>query len=119
MDKKSAQAELILRLGLAFTLLYPALSALRDPFSWVGYFPEFISIIPVDRIVPLYIFGVIQIILAVWILSGRKVFIPAIVTALMLFGIVLFNINQLDILFRDIVIAAAAIALALMTKGGG
>ena len=108
---------LFLRIAVAFALLYPAVSAWFTPDSWIGYFPPFAtSIVPIDGIVLLHLFGALEIALALWILSGVKIFWPSLATAALLFLIVGFNLSQMDILFRDLPIALAAIALALSAK---
>jgi len=58
-------------------------------------------------------FGIVEIIIALWILSGKKIFWPAIIAALMLFSIVLFNFRNMEVLFRDVALAAATLSLAL------
>lgn len=105
--------DLVLRVGLAFALLYPPLNALGDPNAWVGYFPQFMRGI-VDDTVLLHGFGLLEVVLALWVLSGVKVWLPALVTAALLVGIVAFNIPEFQVLFRDVSIAALALALALM-----
>lgn len=102
-----------LRIGLAFAFLYPPVMAVGDPISWAGYFPPFARDLPIDIEVLLHAFGIIEAAIALWILSGWKIRVPAILAALMLAGIVLFNWNQLDVLFRDLSIAMMALALAL------
>ena len=104
-------AHLALRAGLAFALLYPPLAAIRDPISWAAYFPHFIRALPVDTLVLLHFFGVVEVVLALWILSGWKIQIPATLAALMLTAIVAFNLNQLDVLFRDLALALMSLAL--------
>lgn len=113
MSDKSALAHLTLRTALAFALLYPPFSALGDPESWVGYFPAFVHSLPVDPFVLLHAFGVVEVALALWVLSGWRIRPPAALAALMLVVIVAFNSNQFDILFRDLSIATLAFALAL------
>lgn len=112
-------AYLLLRVGAAFAFLYPPLSALfGDPYSWFGYFPSFVTSIAAQLglgdLVVLHIFGVIEVAIGLWILSGYKIFAPAMLGAAMLVAIVLFNLAQFDILFRDLSIAAMLLALALM-----
>ena len=60
----------------------------------------------------LNLFGIYELGIGLWILSGKKIFIPSALAALNLFGIVLFNLSQLDIVFRDVSIALVALALA-------
>lgn len=100
--------ELLLRLAVAFSFAYPPIAALMDADSWIGYFPAFVP----SSLLVLHAFGAIEIIIALWILLGRRVVIPSLLAAIMLLAIVLFNLSQLDILFRDISIALAALALA-------
>jgi len=103
-------AELLLRLAVAFSFAYPPIAALADPDSWIGYFPAFVP----ATLTMLHIFGVIEIGIALWILFGKRIFIPSAVAALMLLAIVMFNGVQFDILFRDVSIALAALSLAWM-----
>ena len=105
--------DIILRVGVAFAFLYPPINAFSDPNSWVGYFPPFLRGI-VDDTLLLYLFGTLEVTLAFWILSGWKIWLPSLAAAALLLGIVAFNIPQFQVLFRDISIAAAAVALALM-----
>jgi uncharacterized membrane protein YphA (DoxX/SURF4 family) len=106
-------AHLILRLGVAFAFLYPPFKAIGDPYSWVGYFPQFVRDLPVDSVLVLHAFGVVEVIIAIWLITGWRVAYPAALAALMLLGIVAFNLNQLDVVFRDVSIAAAALALVV------
>lgn len=104
-------ADFLLRIGVAFAFLFPPANALLDPYSWVGYFPSFVHGMLPDMVL-LHAFGLVEVIIALWILSGRKIFIPCIVAAAMLLGIVAFNLGDFQILFRDVSIALAALALA-------
>ncbi|MDE1924728.1 MAG: hypothetical protein KGH79_00925 [Patescibacteria group bacterium] len=105
-------AQLILRLSVAFAFLYPPIDALFDPYSWIGYFPPFLRGIVPDLVL-LHGFGIIEVIIALWILSNYKIFIPAVLAALMLATIVFFNWPEFQVLFRDMSIALAALALAV------
>jgi len=112
------RSELLLRVAVAFSFLYPPLSALSDPDSWIGYFPPFLlDIAGTNDVLLLHTFGIVEIVIALWILFGKRVFIPSMLAALMLAAIVLANPVQFSILFRDISIALAASALAFMHYG--
>lgn len=105
--------ERILRIALAFSFLYPPLAALFDPYAWIGYFPAFVmGFVGRGDIVLLHIFGIAEVGLALWILFGKRVFVPCLIAALLLFLIVLFNLAQLSILFRDISLGLLALGLA-------
>ncbi|MBI4093931.1 hypothetical protein HY417_03125 [Candidatus Kaiserbacteria bacterium] len=105
-----------LRLGLAFAFLYPPLNALVDPLSWIGYFPPFLRGYVPDLLL-LHAFGAVEIVLAVWILSGWRIFWPSLAAAGMLLSIVVFNPGNIQVLFRDISLAAMALALAMLSYG--
>lgn len=105
---------LLLRLGVAFSFTYPAVSAWFDPYSWVGYFPAFLhDMAGAHDLALLHAFGVIEIALALWIVFGKRILIPSGIAATLLFLIVVFNPAQIDVLFRDIPIMLIALALAL------
>lgn len=108
----SRAAQWILRIGVAFAFAYPALNAVSNPDSWIGYFPQFLLTSGVPHEVLLHGFGVVEIILAVWILWGWRIEAPAAIATLMLVAIVVLNLTQFEVLFRDLSIAAASAALA-------
>lgn len=109
--------EWLLRLAVAGSFVYPAIDALFDPYAWIGYFPSFLT----DLVAPhgvwlLHAFGVVEIILALWLLLGSRIKIPALIMAGMLFAIVSFNLSQFPVLFRDVAIALACLSLACMPQ---
>ncbi len=108
-------AQLVLRIGVAFAFLYPPFNALSDPDSWIGYFPVFAKGY-VSNEVLLHTFGVVEVVIALWILSGWRIFWPSIVATAMLLTIVFFNPTNFQVLFRDLAIAAIPLALALHQK---
>jgi uncharacterized membrane protein YphA (DoxX/SURF4 family) len=116
-------SEALLRIGLAFAFLYPAIDALFDPASWLGYFPPFVTgafhlisvPLKLSDVVLLHGFGLLEVVLALWVLLGRRVRMPALIMALILFAIVGLNLDpsNFSVLFRDVSIAFAALALAV------
>ncbi len=107
-------AYLLLRVGAALAFLYPPFAALTgDPYSWLGYFPAFVQGFVPDLVL-LHAFGVVEVVIGLWILSGYKIFIPSLVATAMLLGIVFFNLPQFEVLFRDVSIACLTFALALI-----
>lgn len=65
----------------------------------------------------LAVFSFYELVLSIWILSGKKTFYAAILAAATLVGIIVSNISQTDILFRDFAIFFAAAALAVGSYG--
>ena len=109
--------ERLLRFAVAFSLLFPAIHAWFDPYAWIGYFPPLIlTAVGSFDIILLHVFGALEIILALWILFGKNIFLPSVATAVILLAIVALNPIQFFILFRDISIVFAAIALAMLQR---
>ncbi len=109
-------SNILLRIGVAFAFLYPPINALSNPDSWIGYFPKFIQGIVPDLIL-LHGFGVIEVSIALWILSGKKIFFPSLLAGIMITSIVLFNLGNFEVLFRDVSIALMAFALSFGARG--
>lgn len=111
-------AYLLLRLGVAFAFVYPAISALSEPYTWLGYMPPFVlalaASLGVSDMVVLHLFGVLEVVVALWILSGWRIFWPALFASGLLLAIVALNWSEFPILFRDVSLAAMSFALALM-----
>lgn len=108
-------ADLLLRLGVAFAFLYPPINAVLDPYSWIGYFPSFLKDIAPEMLL-LHTFGLLEVALGLWILSGKRIFYPSLAAAGILLAIVAVNLGDFQVLFRDLSIAAAALALAAMRR---
>lgn len=101
----------LLRLGLAFVFLYAAVSSFQHPLEWVGYLPGFLTK-TVDAHTLLKIFSIIEIVLALWLLTAKFTRYAALAAAFMLAGIIVVNPGQLLIAFRDVGLVTAALALA-------
>ena len=103
---------LALRAGLAFAFLYPAVSAVFDPLLWIGYFPAFMRGVVPDGVL-LHSFGALEALIALWILSGKHIFLPSAAALAILLAIVALNLSQFPVVFRDLSIAAIALALVI------
>ena len=108
----SKSSSVLLRFALAFAFLYPAYGFWKSPADWVGYVPEFVRAVGLSQDALMRAIAGFHLLIALWLLSGWRIFLPSLVAAFFLFGIVYFNWNQLDILFRDLSLALAALALA-------
>lgn len=114
MDTPHKNALLLLRLGVAFAFLYPALSAFIEPALWIGYVPAWINLF-IPREIFLLLFSTLEIIIAISVLIFNKP-LPSITAGLLLLSIVVLNTNEFSIVFRDLSIATMAFALALLLK---
>ena len=106
---------LFARLGIGFVFFYSAISSFINPNAWIGFLPNFLSLIAPKEIF-LTIFSVFEIFLGLWLFSNKKIFHAAIISAITMFGVVIFNLGALDIVFRDIAILFSAVSLAILTK---
>lgn len=106
--------EILLRIGVAFAFIYPAVAAFFDPLSWIGFFPTVMRDMVSNDALLLHVFGLTEIAIAAWILVGKRIFIPSTLAALYLTAIILFNLSLFDIIFRDVPILFMALALAAL-----
>jgi hypothetical protein len=103
---------LLLRISIASVFLYAATAATLQPQNWIWYFPQFVrNMFPGNLL--LICFSLYQLILSLWILSGKKTFYAAALASLTFLGIISANLNILDVLFRDFAIFFASLALAV------
>lgn len=109
-------ANLLLRLGVAFAFLYPAIAEIYTPDSWIGYFPHMVRGFVPDLVL-LHSFGAVEAIIALWILSNKKIFLPSLAATAILLAIVYFDFNQLEVVFRDVAIAGASASLMISNMG--
>lgn len=104
-----------LRMGLAFVFAYASFEIYLNPHNFLKYTPAFLlKLLPQD--VFLYSFGIMEIVLAIWILTKWKSSLSSLVSLLLLLGIILFNLEHFSILFRNVAIATSALALFILDK---
>ena len=107
---KNKLASLLLRIGLAFVLLYASISSFKTPSDWIGYLPHFLtSRFPGHTL--LGFFSIYEAALAVWLLSGYCIKYAAALAALTFSGIILTNLSLLPLTFRDITMVFTSLAL--------
>ncbi|MEK6950369.1 MAG: hypothetical protein AABX13_01445 [Nanoarchaeota archaeon] len=104
-----------LRLGIAIPFLYAAIAATLDPNSWLGFFPGWLqSLFPSELLLGL--FSLYQLGLSLWLLSGKKSYYAGFLACLTLLAIIITNLGALDIVFRDLGLLLAAIALTILSR---
>lgn len=107
----------LLRLGIAFTFFYAAIFSFLNPNDWIGFFPLFLrDFFSADLLLP--VFSFYELILGFWLISGKFQFYSALLSALTVLGIIVFNFGVMDIVFRDVGLLLAAIALAFTSWDG-
>ena len=102
---------LLLRVAIAFAFLYPPIDSIFHPDTWISFFPQFVLGHVPDTTLLLG-WGAVEVVIALWILSGKKIFLPSLAAALLLCMIVLFNLSLFEIVFRDLALALVAATLA-------
>jgi len=106
-------ARLLIQLGLVAVLVYAGVSQLRQPADWTAYFPSFISS-SISLITLVKIVAVYELLLAGWLLSGKYLKLAGLLAALTFSGIIIFNLHQLIVTFRDIGLLFMALALIVL-----
>jgi hypothetical protein len=109
------KAQLLLRIGLAFVFLYASVAGFITPNDWLWYIPDWVQKIA-PALLLLRAHGLSEFILGIWLLVGWKGIFPAVFAALDLLVITLLNINIFGIVFRDIGLFFAALALVFLYK---
>jgi len=115
MTNHSHFASFLLRVGLAAVFLYVGTASLLMPEDWASYFPNFIAQSDFAEML-IYAHGLAEIVLAVWLLSNKKIYLAAWLSALAMASIIVVNIELLDVVFRDFAIMFMALALATLSK---
>ena len=109
------RAILYLRIGLAFSFFYAAIASFLNPSSWIGFFPLFLQDL-VPEAMLLGSWSIIEILMGIWLLSGKWLKGSAFVSAFLLAGVVVTNLALMDILFRDVSLFFAALALFALSR---
>lgn len=113
----SSIPELLLRVGVALAFIYPPISALIDPYAWIGYFPPFLlDSAGHAELALLHIFGALELAIAVWLLFGKRIWWPSLAATVILVAIVVLNLKQFEVLFRDLSIALMSAALMYLHR---
>ncbi|OGY69521.1 MAG: hypothetical protein A2586_00385 [Candidatus Harrisonbacteria bacterium RIFOXYD1_FULL_40_9] len=117
MNTYVRHASWLLRIGLSFVFLYAGISSLNDASNWVGFFPRFMQDgLLIATNTWMLLFAMYEITLGVWLIISWKTSHAALCAFLTLCGILVFNLDQMLIVFRDVTIAFSALALVLISK---
>ncbi len=112
--EKEKIISLLLRFGIAFSFIYVAVSAFLNPTNWLGFIPDFLTF-GFNKELFLKFHATIDLILGLWLISGRKPFYASILSSIILFGIIILNIGSMEIIFRDVSILLMAIAFSVVS----
>jgi hypothetical protein len=112
---KSSGPTTILRWGLAFVFFYAALASLAYPERWTLYIPAWITAFVSARIF-LTVFSCYQLVLAVWLFIGKKLAWVSFLATLTLTAIVVADFRLMGVVFGDVGLAFAALALFELSR---
>jgi hypothetical protein len=104
---------LMLRIGLAFVFTFAAITISLNPTDGESYLPGFVSIMVPSKVF-LTCFGIYEIFLSFWLLSGKNKVYSGFLAAITIFSITIFNLESFDILFRNVAIFFAGLSLGFM-----
>ena len=114
--KKLEKVSLILRLALAFSFIYVAIASFITPQNWVGFLPDFLLGNFITYGFYLLGFSLYEFLLGLWLLSNKQTYYASILSSITLALITITNLSQIDIIFRDVSLFLASIALVVLTK---
>jgi len=109
---------LFLRLGLAFVLAYAALTSFTDPSRFERYLPAMLAHPWIEHWC-LPVFAAFELVLATALVTGRRLRAAALLSALTIGSITLVNPGHFDVLFRNVAVTCAALALAVRPPAPG
>lgn len=108
-------AALYLRLGLIFVFVYVPVASYLDPGAYYHYLPNWVTSL-VPPTIALDLLGVFELTLSAWLIWGRWLFVPSLLAAAALLGIIAFNMSSFSVVFRNVTIIFAALALASLSR---
>lgn len=114
LDGQQLQS-LLLRIGLAFVFAYAAVSAFFEPLRFAGYMPGFLPLRFVEQVC-LPCFSAYELVLAFLLLAGIRLFVVSMLSAVTVLGIILINLDLFPVLFRNVAVLCAALALAVQAR---
>jgi len=112
---KSNGPSIILRWGIAFVFFYAAIASLVSPEAWTDFVPPFVTSI-VSTKVFLSAFALYELVLAGMLFWGKKLYWVSLLATITLAAIVVVDFFVIDIVFRDVGLAFASLALFEMSK---
>lgn len=107
----------LLKIGLSFVFIYIAIASIALPNAWVSLSPVYLRFFFAPQII-IYAAAVYEIILGLWLISGKQTYYAAILSAITLLLVILFNLGSLMIIFYDISLIFASLALVSLSYKG-
>jgi hypothetical protein len=104
-----------LRIAIAFSLLYPSLSALFSLEKWLVNPPSFLNGIVDAKTLTIIIAGY-EILLAILVLIKPNPSTPAMVVFISVIVFITFNYTDMNRVYRDIPLALSALALSFLSR---
>jgi len=109
----SETASWIIKLGLAFILAYVSIDSFISPDLWIGFLPGWATSTVSAKLL-LDLFSIAQLVLAAGLLWRQVSAYAALLTAVLLGAIVLTDLQDFLIVFRDLGLACAAAGVAVL-----
>jgi len=113
-DHTLSYASLSIRLGLIFVFVWAAVMMSIDPASYLHYMPSWVEVV-IPRYYALHAFSAYEILLCIWLVSGKKTFYSGLLAALTIAALTIVNYQYFHILFRNVAIFASALALVFIS----
>ncbi len=116
LDPRFQAGVAILRFGIAFVFFYFGISQLSHPETFVGWLPQFISVVPIEPVKFVLLNGAFELFCALLLSLGVFSRVAAFLLGMHLAGIT-FSIGFTEIGVRDFGLTIATLALSLTGPG--
>jgi hypothetical protein len=111
VEKPRNLTSILLRVGLIFVFAWAAVYGFLNPQVYIHYMPEFVENF-MPRVIALKLFAGYEVLLCIFLASGKKILYSGLLAAITLAAITLSNVADFAILFRNVAIFFSALALA-------
>lgn len=112
MDKLHQYSFVLLRVGIAFVMIWFGLQQLSDASSWVGFLPDWINLLPLSQVAFVHLNGLFEIVFGTLLLLGFFKRLAAILLGLHLLGTTI-TIGYTALGVRDFGLTIALFSIAL------
>jgi len=112
MSRQKA-VSLLLQFATSLYLTYVGVASLINPDIWISYFPSYIHNLTFAFVL-LKLWALFLLFLAIWIMSGKRIFIPTFVATIILILTTLISLPIPEYFFHNVALTCGAFSLCII-----